>query len=231
MYYDIEYGNTSVSEIVSEKMKVMFLILTTALLVTLGIVIMITQNDDFIILAAESFQALIFLELGIAFALSFMAYRANKVLLLVFLYIYAILTGATLSVFTLIFTPASVIGVLSGTVALFTVLTVYGYVSKIDMSNYRTLLFVGLITLIIVTIINIFLRSSVLDTLISFAGVAIFIIYTVYDTNVIKNNIMVLAHNGETEIIDRIAIIGAFSLYLDFINLFIYLLRLFGKKK
>ncbi len=230
MYYDLENSNINVSELVNEKMKTTFLILATALLVTLGTAIMIMYSDSLVNVVANGYMVIIILQFVLAMALSFMAYKANKILLLAMLYGYSVLTGATLSIIGLIYTPSSVIGVLGGTVVLFLVLAIYGYATKQDLTNLGTLLFGGLVAIIIVSIVNIFLKNSMLDLLISFAGVAIFIIFTAYDTNKIKNNIIMLAHNGQTDILDRVAIIGAFSLYLDFINLFIYLLRLFGKR-
>ncbi|MDU4653147.1 MAG: Bax inhibitor-1 family protein, partial [Sneathia sanguinegens] len=92
-------------------------------------------------------------------------------------------------------------------------------------------LFVGLVSIIIMSVINIFLRSSSLDLMLSILGVIVFVIYVAYDTQLIKNKIVILARQGQLDLLDRVEIVGAFSLYLDFINLFIYLIRLFGRRK
>ncbi len=231
MYYDIEHSDINIEELVSEKMKITFLILTTALLVTLGTVFMVFNSYTLVNLVYDGFMPIMILQFILAMALSSLVYKANKIILLVMLYAYSVLTGATLSFVGLVYTPLSVISILGATVVLFTVLSIYGYITKQDLTNLSSLLFGGLIALVIVGVINIFLKNSMLDLMLSFAGVAIFIVYTAYDTNKIKNNIKALAYSGDTEILDKVAIIGAFSLYLDFINLFIYLLRLFGKKK
>ena len=106
-------------------------------------------------------------------------------------------------------------------------MTVYGYFTKTDLSKMGSILIMALIGLIICTIVNIFLASSTMDWIISFAGVAIFIGLTAWDTQKIK---MMIAYDGGANT-GKIATIGALSLYLDFINLFLYLLRFFGASR
>ncbi len=131
-----------------------------------------------------------------------------------------------------IYTGESVIAVFLGTLVLFSVLAIYGYVTKEDLSKYRTYLMVGLIALVVMSIINIFLRSSQMDFILSIVGVILFVIFTAYDVNRIKNQFThSIVYEKEVELLDKIEIAGALTLYLDFINLFLYLLRLFGRRR
>ena len=131
-----------------------------------------------------------------------------------------------------IYTGESVIAVFLGTLVLFSVLAIYGYVTKEDLSKYRTYLMVGLIALVVMSIINVFLRSSQMDFILSIVGVVLFVIFTAYDVNRIKNQFThSIVYEKEVELLDKIEIAGALTLYLDFINLFLYLLRLFGRRR
>ena len=114
---------------------------------------------------------------------------------------------------------------------MFLVLTIYGYTTKSNLQSYTSFLFVGLISIIIMSVINMFIGSNTLDLLLSALAVVVFVIYTAYDTQRIKNTIISLSYQGQLDLLDRVEIIGALSLYLDFINLFIYLIRIFGRRK
>ena len=113
------------------------------------------------------------------------------------------------------------------TTAVFGVMTLYGYVTHNDLTKMGTFLIMALIALIVVSLINIFVKSSNLQWVISFAGVAIFIGLTAWDTQKIKR----MAEITDNENAGKLATIGALSLYLDFINLFLYLLRFFGSSR
>lgn len=142
-------------------------------------------------------------------------------------YAYSILNGVVLSVILLQYTAASVFSTFVITAAVFGTMTVYGYVTKSDLSRVGNFLFMALIGLIICTIVNIFLKSSTMEWVISFAGVVIFIGLTAWDTQKIKQ--MAALTDGSQA--GKLATIGALSLYLDFINLFLYLLRFFGNRE
>ena len=103
--------------------------------------------------------------------------------------------------------------------------------TKEDLSKYRSILIVGLISLLIMGVINIFLQSDGLMWITSMLGVAVFIVFTAYDVNRIKNNVIAYALEEDAGILDKIEIHGALSLYLDFVNLFIYILRILGRRK
>ena len=180
-----------------------------------------------------------FLIVPIAFILEFVAvitftaltYKASASVLKMIFLVYSVLTGITLSAIGAIYDPYVVIAAFTGTVVLFTVLAIYGYVTKEDLSKYRSILIVGGISLVIIGIINIFLQSDGLMWISSMLGVAVFIVFIAYDVNRIKNNVIAYALEEDTSILDKIEIHGALALYLDFVNLFLYILRILGRKK
>ena len=180
-----------------------------------------------------------FLIVPIAFILEFVAvitftaltYKASASVLKMIFLVYSVLTGITLSAIGAIYDPYVVIAAFTGTVVLFTVLAIYGYVTKEDLSKYRSILIVGGISLVIIGIINIFLQSDGLMWISSMLGVAVFIVFIAYDVNRIKNNVIAYALEENTSILDKIEIHGALSLYLDFVNLFLYILRILGRRK
>ena len=139
-------------------------------------------------------------------------------------YLYAVLNGVTLTPIFLIYTGSTIALTFGITSVTFGAMCAYGYFTKQDLSKMGAILFMALIGLIVCTIVNLFLHSSMMDWIISFAGVAIFVGLTAWDTQSIKRMVEV-ADPGQT---GKIATLGALSLYLDFINLFIYLLRIFG---
>lgn len=142
---------------------------------------------------------------------------------------YAALNGVTLSFLLLVYTSASVVQVFALTAGLFGVMALYGYVTKTDLTRWGNLLFMALLGLIVAMVINVFLRNSVVDLVLSALGVLIFVGLTAYDSQKIKQ--MAAAVDPESEMGHKVAIIGALRLYLDFINLFLRLLRLFGKRR
>ena len=124
--------------------------------------------------------------------------------------------------------PAYTTSVFFITAATFGAMAAYGYFTKSDLSSWGKILFMALIGIIIATIVNIFLNSSMLNMIVSYAGVLIFVGLTAYDTQKTKERLSMADSADETA--QKIALMGALSLYLDFINLFIYLLRIFGSR-
>jgi len=141
---------------------------------------------------------------------------------------YSILNGLTLSVIFFAYTFGSIALAFFMAAGFFGFMSVYGLVTKTDLTSMGSLLMMGLVGLIIVSIVNIFLNSSPLGWIISIVGVAIFLGLTAYDSQKIKNISM---HYMGTEKERNVAIIGALTLYLDFINLFLYILRILGKRR
>ena len=143
---------------------------------------------------------------------------------------YSVVTGVTLSSIFLLFTAGSIANVFFITAGTFAAISIYGFVTKKDLSTWGSYLIMGLIGLIVASIVNWFLASEVMYWIISYVGVAIFVGLTAYDTQKIKQ-LAYACHMEDEENRNKVALLGAITLYLDFINLFLYILRIFGKRK
>ncbi len=141
--------------------------------------------------------------------------------------LYAVLNGVTLSGIFIMYTGASIVGTFLITGGTFAAMSAYGYFTKQDLTRAGNLLYMALIGLVIATVVNIFFRNPIMYWIITYAGILIFVGLTAYDTQKIKQ--MNIIGNEGTEEDHKEAIMGALTLYLDFINLFLYLLRLFGR--
>ncbi|WP_141677994.1 Bax inhibitor-1/YccA family protein [Orenia metallireducens] len=142
---------------------------------------------------------------------------------------YSVINGLTISVIFLVYTGGSIVSTFFIAASIFGFMSAYGYYTDNDLSNVGSICLMGLFGLIIATIINLFFYSSVLYWITTYAGVIIFTALTAYDTQKIKE--MNVIGNEGTDEDTKESIIGALVLYLDFINLFLYLLRIFGRKK
>ncbi len=145
-----------------------------------------------------------------------------------YLWIYAGLMGVSLSGIFMIYTGASIARVFFITASVFGAMSLYGYTTKKDLTGLGSFMIMGLIGLIICSIVNLFLKSSAFEFALSAIGLLIFVGLTAYDAQRIKQ-MYYLASDKETS--SKMAVMGALSLYMDFINLFIYMLRFFGDRK
>ena len=137
----------------------------------------------------------------------------------------------TNSALGIVYAPEIIVSAFLGTFVLFAVLAIYGYLTRENLTKFTPILFAGLIAIILVSIINIFLQNSGVDLFISIIGVIIFTIFIAVDVNRIRNSIIAYAVQEDSEILNKIEIVGALNLYLDFVNLFIYILRLLGRRR
>jgi FtsH-binding integral membrane protein len=166
--------------------------------------------------------------LGLVFFISFRIHKLQFTTALTLFMVYAALLGAALSSIFLTYTGTSITRVFFISAASFGALSLYGYTTQRDLSGFGSFLIMGLFGLIIAMLVNIFLKSSGLDFVISAAGVLIFAGLTAWDTQKIKEMYDV---NDDGTVSGRKAVMGALSLYLDFINLFLMLLRLLGDRR
>ena len=166
--------------------------------------------------------------LGIVFYMSFGINKMSSAKAQTVFWIFAALMGLSLSWILLVYTGASVARVFFITSATFGTMSIYGYTTKRDLTKLGSFLMMGLIGIIIASVVNIFMKSSMMYFVISILGVLIFVGLTAYDTQKIKN---MYAASDTGEIMGKKAVMGALTLYLDFINLFIMLLRLFGQRR
>ena len=167
----------------------------------------------------------IFAPLVAILAVSFAMDKFSKGALTIFLHGFAALMGLSFATIFVVYNMGSIVSAFMGAAILFGVMSGYGYFTKKDLSGLGSLLFVGLIAIIIASIINIFIGSTVFQMVISAIGVIVFLGLTAYDTQRIREMVSVGGDTGKEEVM------GALSLYLDFINLFLMLLQLFGGRK
>ena len=172
-----------------------------------------------------------FAPLVMVFAFSAMINRMSAATAQLVFYVYAGLMGLSLSSIFLVYTGTSIAHTFLITAIAFAGLSLYGYTTKRDLSGFGTFLMMGLIGLIVDSIVNIFLASSALAFAISVIGVLIFAGLTAYDTQSIKLEYVEHAQHGDSEWLGKSAIMGALRLYLDFLNLFMFLLQFMGNRE
>ena len=177
------------------------------------------------------FFLLIIGELGLVF---FLSARINKIeattATALFLF-YSILNGATLSFIFIAYTSSSIVSTFFICAVTFGVCSIYGMVTKKDLTSMGNFMAMGLIGIIIATVVNMFLRSSGMSMIISYIGVIVFVGLTAYDTQKLKEMAVSLPAGMDAGVVRKGAIMGALTLYLDFINLFLMLLRILGDRE
>ena len=185
----------------------------------------IKVNMLYNIFSTSMYYIIIIVELLIVIFLSARIQKMNPLTAMISFVLYSVVTGLTLSIVFVMFEMSSIIYIFLITAFVFLIFALLGYFTKIDLSKYSTIFLMGLFGIIIATIVNIFLNNATFDIILSWIGVVLFVGLVAYDIQKIKRY---------GEIIDddnKIAIIGALDLYLDFINIFLRLLNLFGKNK
>ena len=206
--------------------------MSVALAIT-GAMAMYTATSEsllsFVFGSKITFFGLIILELVMVGFLSARIRRMNATTATAIFIGYSLLNGLTLSSIFLVYTSSSIATTFFITAGTFAVFALVGYTTKTDLTRLGSLLFMAVIGIIIASVVNMFLGSSQLDYIISFVGVLVFTGLVAYDTQKIKE--MNIIGNEGTDEDRKEAIMGALTLYLDFINLFIFLLRLFGDRK
>lgn len=175
-----------------------------------------------------------FAPLGLVLTMSFALSKLSYPALLGTFILYSVLTGISLSFILQGYTSGSIVGCFASAAGIFGIMAFLGYTTEVDLSKFGTILMVGLVGIVIASIVNMMLKSSTLDYIISFAGVALFTALTAYDVQKIKRIGMGIEARGD-QVLEveskKMAIVGALTLYLDFLNLFLFLLRIFGSRK
>ena len=144
---------------------------------------------------------------------------------------YSVLTGVMFSTIFIAYTSESIASTFFITAGTFGAMSLYGYFTKKDLSSMGKFLYMGLIGIIIASLVNLFLHSSTVMWITTYIGVLVFVGLTAYDTQKIKEMLVMQSQAGLTENSMKVALYGSFMLYLDFINLFLKLLRIFGRRK
>ena len=231
------YQSVATSE---EKVAVAFPALMRKVYVWMSMALVITGLTAWIVAHNASLLQLIYgnsttiwilfaAEIGLVIALSAAIHKLSLPVATLMFVVYSVLNGAVLSSIFLVYTMSSIATVFFITAATFGAMSVFGYVTKKDLSSIGKFLIMALIGLIIATVVNLFMKNSGLDMIISYAGVLIFVGLTAWDTQKIKQMCLQAPDAGES--MQKLALLGALSLYLDFINLFIYLLRILGSRE
>ncbi|MCK5165422.1 MAG: Bax inhibitor-1/YccA family protein, partial [Desulfobacula sp.] len=171
---------------------------------------------------------LIFAELGFVFYLSARIQKLNASTATALFTIYSILNGITLSYIFLAYTATSIVSTFMICAVTFLACSVYGMITKRDLTSLGGFMFMGLIGIIIASVVNMFMQSSAMQMIISYIGVVVFIGLTAYDTQKLKTMAVTLPNNATGAMVRKGALMGALALYLDFINLFIMMLHIFG---
>ena len=169
--------------------------------------------------------------IGLVLALSFGMHRMSAGTAQALFWIYAALNGVGFSILFAAFTAESIFRVFFICAAMFAAMSLWGYTTKRDLTGFGSFLFMGLIGLLIASVVNMFLWSSGLQFVLSIVGVLIFTGLTAYDTQNIKNTYLQMRSGGGEAYMGKAAIMGALQLYLDFINMFMFLLQLFGQRE
>jgi hypothetical protein len=174
------------------------------------------------------FFGLIIAELALVFSIAGMVNRMSASTATALFVIYSVLNGVTLSFIFLAYARASIVSTFFICSATFLACSIYGWTTKKDLTSLGGFLVMGLIGIIIASLVNMFIRSSAMSMVVSYIGVIVFVGLTAYDTQKLKNMAVTQPTNLDGAVVRKGAILGALSLYLDFINLFLMLLRIFG---
>ncbi len=229
LYRMIEEKEGMVSLAFPALMRKVYLWMTLALVITGFTAFGIASNPGIayaIVTNRLLFWGLVIAEFGLVIGISGAINRLSAVTATLLFVLYSIVNGATLSVIFMAYTMSSIASVFFITAGLFGVMAFIGYTTKADLTSIGKILFMALIGIILATIVNLFVGSSMLNMIVSYIGVVIFTGLTAYDSQKIKN--MLYNADSMDEGMQKIALLGSLTLYLDFINLFLMLLRIFG---
>lgn len=225
-----QISSTQTQSVVGAFMTKVYSWMTLALFIT-GIIAMYVASSEellsFVFGTKYMFMGLIIAQLGVVWYLSARVSKLSYSTATIMFIVYSALSGITLSSIFILYTASSIASTFFITAGTFAVMSLAGFFTKKDLSGFGAIMMMGLIGVIIATVVNYFLQSSTLNYIISYVGVMVFVGLTAYDTQKLK--IMATQLDGEQA--KKGSIMGALTLYLDFINLFLYLLRVLGDRK
>ena len=217
---------------VSSLIKSVYMQMAAALSITGLVAYFLSQSVAFWQILAENMSLIwvIFIaQIGLVIWLSARITKMSMTSATLLFILYSVLMGVTMSTIFMVYTMGSIASVFFITAGMFLAMSLIGYFTRLDLTRLGSLLFMALIGVVIASVVNIFLGSEALYWIISYVAVVVFVGLTAYDTQKIKE---MLAEYGQAdEMGHKLALYGALTLYLDFINLFLYLLRIFGDRK
>lgn len=228
-----ELNDLEINEVFKTVLRRVYLWMALGLLLTAAAAITTVTSPigNFIFSNIFIFYGLMIAELALVVGLNAGIRKMHPSLAGVLFFAYAALNGVTLSAIFLLYELGSIGMAFFVSAALFGAMTLIGYSTKKDLSHWRSFLMMGLVGLVIASVVNIFLRSSGADWLLSIFGVLLFLGLTIYDTQYIKRMTVISMQNGDEAVAIKMGILGALKLYLDFVNLFLYLLRFLGRRR
>jgi FtsH-binding integral membrane protein len=226
-------GAAAIDEGLRAHMNKVYGLMSVGMLLTGGVAWAVGTNDAMVqdIFMTPLKWVVMFAPLVLVFVFSAMLNRLSVAAAQLFFYVYASVMGLSIAFIFAVYTSESIATTFLVTSIAFAGLSLYGYVTKRDLSGMGTFLMMGLIGIIVASIVNIFLASSALGFAISVIGVLIFAGLTAYDTQSIKNEYVEHARHADQDWLGKSAIMGALRLYLDFINMFMFLLQFLGNRE
>lgn len=229
--YISTHGSTT-SSAVATLLKSVYLQMAAALSVTGIVAYFLSESPVFWQILANNPSLIwiaLFAQLGLVVWLSARLQSMSMSTATLLFILYSVLMGVSMSSIFMVYTMSSIASTFFITAGTFLAMSIVGYVTRLDLSRLGSILLMALIGIIIATVVNIFMHSETLYWVISFAGVLIFVGLTAYDTQKIKS--MVANHGVADEMGHKLALFGALMLYLDFVNLFLHLLRILGNRE
>ena len=203
-----------------------FVWMFAGLIVSAGVAFIVQSNERLVAFAAESFLLLIIAQLALVIGISWGINRISATVALGLFFVYAASLGLTIGLIVAGYELGSVVTAFLSASAMFGAAAIYGHVTKRSLAGLRGILFMGIIGILVASILNLFLASDGLSWVISIVGVVIFTALTAYDVQRIQNGELAI----QTGSMEKATVVGALTLYLDFVNLFLFLLRFMGNR-
>ena len=231
MYYDMDNMNDIDVRSSNNFLRKVFLYMVLGVAISFGTgIYLYLYNQELLFSLARYFNIMGIAGLGMVLILNFFLEKMSAGMARILFILYSLVIGTIFSTVGFAYSPLAILYAFASALTIFVVMSIYGFFTKEDLSSYRTFLIVGLISLIVMGLINIYLGVGVLYWIETIVGIVIFTGFTAYDVNRIKRISYQLA-NEEGENVEKLGIKWALELYLDFINLFLYALRIFGRRK
>ena len=216
----------------ADVMRQVYLWMAAGLFVTAGMAWVIASSPAMIIFAQQPllFYGALIGELILVIAITAGINRLSTTAGLVLFFAYAGLNGVTMSLIFMLYTASSIASTFAVTAGLFAIMSIVAYSTGLDLTRYRSLFLMGLVGLVLGSVINIFFANNILYWALTYGGIVLFLGLTAYDTQRIRRQAEAVFTGTEVASIQKLSLMGALRLYLDFINLFLLILRIFGRR-
>ncbi len=227
-YGEAQYSDQAMSRAVGSFFNIVYAWMCAGLALTAVVAMWVAGHESMVRDIGRAFWGLVVLELVLVVTISVAVKRISAGVATLLFLLYAGLNGLTLAGIFLVYTHAAIASAFCVTAGMFGVMSLYGFFTRKDLSGLGSMLYMALIGLVIASVVSIFYHPRALTVLMNYVGVAIFVGLTAYDTQALKVLALQTANNGAMAA--RFAINGALSLYLDFLNMFLFILSIFGDR-